>query len=640
MCGIAGLVLGSSIHLDRQWFQTLSQSLKHRGPDDVGLLYLRGGKIDIQRESPETFIAEVVLLHRRLAILDLSKTGWQPMGTPDGQYYIVFNGEIYNYLELRNELKALGHHIRSQSDTEVLLAGYTQWGVQVLNRLVGMFALAILDLHRRTLFLARDFFGIKPLYYANWRDGVAFASEITPLLELSGISRQVNPQRLYDYLRFGMTDHGGETLLTDIQQLPAAHYMEIALDNPLAVQPVRYWEIDLHQRIALSFNEAADYLRELFLENIRLHLRSDVPVGAALSGGIDSSSIVMAMRYLEPDLDIHAFSYIADKHSLSEEPWIDLIGQVANVILHKVNPRPNELAIDLNRLVEIQEECFGGPSVYAQYRVFERAHEIGIKVMLDGQGADELLGGYHYYIAARLASLLYKKQWAEAIRLLYKAAKLPGLGLGPLWLQAMDFFVPASLQEPLRRCVHKDLMPTWLNRTWFRERAVIPKPLSSRRGREILRGALYHTFVTSSLPHLLRYEDRNSMAFSVESRVPFLTPNIVAFMFAVPEDYLIASDGTTKAIFRKAMRGIVPDAILERKDKIGFATPEMHWLTTLRPWVESLLTSETARKIGPIDFQEIQLEWAKILRECKQFDSRVWRWLNLIAWTQKFGIVI
>jgi len=504
-----------------------------------------------------------------------------------------------------------------------------------------MFALAILDVQTRKLFLARDFFGIKPLYYTYYRSGIAFASEIKALLTLPGVSRQVNPQRLYDYLCDGLTDHGEETLFADIRQLPAAHYMQVSLENPRVAQPVRYWQVDLHQGTALSFDAAADRLRELFLESIRLHLRSDVPVGAALSGGIDSSSIVMAMRYLEPDLDIHAFSYVADGSPVNEELWIDIVGAAANVVVHKVGPHPEELVADLDHLIGVQEESFGSTSIYAQHRIFKRAREAGIKVMLDGQGADELLGGYvSSYVPCRLGSLLRQGRLLEALRLSCNASRLLRTSTLSLWPRSMSVLLPPRIKAPLRRWMKKDLVPPWLNAAWFKERGVVAMDPFYSSGRELLKEALYTSLVENGLPQLLRYEDRNSMAFSIESRVPFLTPALATFIFSLPEGYLITPDGTTKAVFRKAMRGIVPSAILDRKDKIGFATPEKDWLFALRPWVGRILASEAAEKVQVLNLKEVQREWEGIWQGHKPFNSRVWRWMNLIVWSQKFSVRI
>jgi asparagine synthase (glutamine-hydrolysing) len=610
--------------------------LHHRGPDDQGVLRFAAGEVWRGRAWEEGE-AEAALLHWRLSIIDLSEIGWQPMTYGDGRYYLIFNGEIYNYLELRPELEALGHRFVSQSDTEVLLAAYTQWGAAALNRLVGMFAFAILDTAERTIFLARDCFGIKPLYYTTATGGFAFASEIPPLLDLPGVSRSANPQRLFQYIRHGLTDHGGETIFADIRQLPSAHYMVVPLDNPRAAQPVRYWDVDMGQRADLSFDEAAARVRDLFLENIRLHLRSDVPVGAALSGGIDSSAVVAAMRYVQgQNLDIRTFSYIADDPAISEERWVDMLGAAASATVRTVQPSADELVTDLDALIATQAEPFGGTSIYAQYRVFRLAHESGIKVMLDGQGADELLGGYYPYVGARLASLVRQGQWGDARRLL--AAPWPGMSRTALLSYAADFLIPTPLQAPLRRWAGKDLMPAWANAAWFDARGVTPRSLGYTRSRDVLHSHSYRSLTEVSLPQLLRYEDHNSMAYSIESRVPFLTPAFASFVLSLPESYIIGPDGASKRVFRQAMRGIVPDAILNRRDKIGFQTPENRWLTTLQPWVERALKSETAARIPVLNIAAVKQDWNEVVQRRRPFDTRVWRWVNLIEWARCFDV--
>jgi asparagine synthase (glutamine-hydrolysing) len=640
MCGIAGIVGFDRTTINSQLLTSLSDTLSDRGPDDVGFLGWSGTTpVQVSRHPEAVEGNRLNLVHRRLSILDVTPSGWQPMATPDGLYYITFNGEIYNYLELQIQLKALGHQFRSHCDTEVLLAAYAQWGVKAFTDLVGMFAFAILDTKERKLVLARDYFGIKPLYYTYYRDGLAFASEIKALLNLPGVNRQVNPQRLYDYLRSGRTDYGSQTLFADIVQLPAAHYLEISLDNPRQTQLVQYWQLDLNQRLELSFQEATEQLRELFLDNIRLHLRSDVPVGAALSGGIDSSAIAMAMYYLQgKNLQLHTFSYIADDPTLSEEKWVDLVGQEAGAFVHKVQPQPEELVADLEHLIHLQDEPFGSTSIYAQYRVFHKAKEVGIKVMLDGQGADELLGGYRPYVAARLASLLSQGQWKKATQFWQKASQLPDTGKLSLLVRAGGLLLPPNLQGSARRLVGKEDIPSWLNSNWLSKNGAIPKHPGQRSSPEVLREELYQALVATSLPMLLRYEDRNSMAHSIESRVPFLTPALVNFVFSLPEEFIINSGGTSKAIFRQAMRGIVPDAILNRRDKIGFATPEQRWLATLRPWVEQVLHSEVAAQIPALNLSVVKTELQAVLDGQKLFDFRVWRWVNLIRWAERFSV--
>jgi asparagine synthase (glutamine-hydrolysing) len=639
MCGIAGM-LWAEPAAQRQSTAALLRLLQHRGPDDHGWLLLSGDKVRRGRGDPGDEPAQVVLVHRRLSILDLSAAGWQPMSSADGRLHLVFNGEIYNYLELRRELEQLGHIFHSRSDTEVLLQALAAWGRGALTRLVGMFAFALVDTRRRTLLLARDFFGIKPLYYAWPAGGFAFASEIKALLDLPGIKRQANPHRLYEYLRFGLTDHGGHTLFAPIRQLPAAHYLEVPLDRAAQPEPIRYWQVDPAERLDLSLEEAGRRLRELFLDSVRLHLRSDLPVGAALSGGIDSSAIVAAMRYLEPRLDLHAFSYVADDAAVSEERWIDTAGQAARAVVHKVQPRPEELVEDLDRLVHQQDEPFGSTSIYAQDRVFRLARQAGITVMLDGQGADEMLAGYRPYLAARLASLLRQGRLRRAHSFWKRAARLPGSGgRKHLLLHAASLAVPPGLKRWGLHLTGRTRMPIWLNSSWFADRGVKALPRRAPvRAADMLRQALWQSVAETSLPMLLRYEDRNSMAYSIESRVPFLTPALVSFVLRLPEDHLIGRDGTSKNVFRLAMRGLVPDSVLDRRDKIGFATPEQRWLGTLGPWVERALKSDAARQVAALNIAAMTCEWQAVREGKKPFDSRLWRWVNLIRWAERFDV--
>ncbi len=622
MCGIAG-ILGQAAN-ERAPLLTLA----HRGPDDSGWV--------AHSKHAATNAFHSVLLHRRLSILDLSDAGHQPMATADGLCTIVFNGEIYNYRELRDELKSLGRDFHTESDTEVLLQAYVEWGAACLRKLIGMFAFAIKDERRRVLFLARDFFGIKPLYYVRLNERFAFASEIKALLDWLPIKRTVEPQRLYEYLRFGRTDHGDRTMWSAIKQVPAAHYLEVPLDQPSAGEPVRYWDVPTDGPMDISFDDAAERVRELFLQNIRLHLRSDVPVGAALSGGIDSSAIVAAMRVVAPRMDIHAFSYIADDPAVCEERWVDLAVERAGAQVHKVRANPDDLIADLDRLIYTQDEPFGSTSIYAQYRVFRLAAEHGIKVMLDGQGADELLAGYRQYVPARLASLVQQGRFVAAHQFAAKAARLPGMrGRMRLWLQAARLLMPGVGA----RMIDRWLMPDWLNARWFADRGVRFPSIQGARSRHRMLDELKQTVVATSLPMLLRYEDRNSMAASIESRVPFLTPEFAEFVLRLPEEHILSSDGTSKCVFRHAMRGIVPDAILDRRDKIGFATPENDWLKTLRPWVDAVLTSERARAIAALDMNAVHRDWQAVMAGRARFDFRVWRWVNLIRWAERFDVV-
>ena len=637
MCGIAGFIARQGCGRSSRAPAAL-ESIKHRGPDDLGWMRLTGDSLERGRSwTKPACEPNVLLLHHRLSILDTTDSGWQPMSTSDGRFHVVFNGEIYNFMELRDELVALGHRFISRSDTEVLLASFAQWGRDVLRRFVGMFAFALLDVRRRTVLLARDFFGIKPLYYSVENGLICFGSEIKSLFALGLTNRAGNPERLLYYLRYGMTDFGTETMFSAVRQLPPAHWMEISVDTAVAEEPVCFWQLDSGPELELSFDEAARELQRLFLRSVELHLRSDVPIGTALSGGIDSSAIVCAVRHLDSNADIHAFSFISEDERTSEERWVDLVGHATRAEVHKIRIDSSDFLSNFERLSQSQDEPSASTSSHAQYEVFLAARGAGVKVMLDGQGADEMLAGYRLYLGARLASLVRGGEWSDAGRLLRGMSKLNSFTWPEGIAFCADYLLPPALQRTARRVANKEAFPSWLNRNWFANRNADTLVTNFTRAQDVLKHSLARS-ISQGLPKLLHDEDRNSMASSVESRVPFLTPDLVNFLGRLPESYLISPDGTSKAVFRKAVRGIVPDAILDRRDKIGFATPEMLWLGELDSWVRKMLDSEEARSLPFLKLPEARKEWDAIRNGKKPFGFHIWRWLNLIHWTKQFQV--
>lgn len=637
MCGIAGLVAARGECIPVDWLKAAAGLLGHRGPDDQGFLLWDGvNAVEQCRELRKTFPTRVGFVHRRLSILDLSKGGWQPMSSPDGMTFIIFNGEIYNYLELRETLSALGRTFHSRSDTEVLLAGYAHWGNDVLERLTGMFAIALLDLRRRKLILARDQFGIKPLYYTETSTGIAFASEVEPLLHLPGMRRTCDPHSLYRYLQVGLCDHGVHTMFSEVRQLPAAHVLEIDLDEMTAV-PQCYWTLPERGSADLDRKAATVHLRDLFIQSVRLHMRSDVPIGAALSGGIDSSAIVMAMRAIAgPQMDLHTFTYVAEGLAIDEERYANVIGAAARTTMHKVKLNAGKFLQDLDPLIKSQQLPFGSTSIYAQYCVFRKAHEAGIKVMLDGQGADEMLAGYISYLPARAASLARALHVQRALKLISSGKRSMGGGWSYYLPRLTAGMLPSSLVRAARS--HLWAASRWLNLDWFRDRGVTPDSGSTLHASGSFDRALRTTFSDTSLPALLRYEDMNSMAHSIESRVPFLTPPLVNFLFSIPLDYLIDDNATTKRIFRDAMRGIVPDEILDRRDKIGFQTPERAWFGELEPLLHEILDSDRLVRLPFLNSAAIKSELSQSISTERKFDWRVWRWINIARWSEVFDV--
>lgn len=636
MCGIAGLIRYDGRRVAPELLERAGRSLAHRGPDDHGFLCWNGNDSPAcGREAGALGGGPVGLVHRRLSILDLSEAGWQPMSSSDNRYHIVFNGEIYNYLELRDELTAFGHGFITNSDTEVLLAAYSRWGKSCLERLVGMFAFAVLDIHDRSIFLARDFFGIKPLFWHSDGNRFAFASEIKGLAAL-GVSLKLEPQGVFEYMQDGCVRDADRTIYEGIKSLPAAHFMTIPIDSPAQAAPQRYWQIETDEVADVSFEEASQTVRFLFLQNLGLHMRSDVPLGSALSGGIDSSAIVAGMRSLS-DGDLHSVSFIAEK-GLSEEVWMDSVTKATGVNTHKVRIGSTDLAHDMDALVEAQDEPFLGTSMYAQFRVMRHAREKGLSVMLDGQGADEILGGYTHYLGIMVASLLRRLEFFAAARCARAALGLPGVYQGTMAASATLKLAPAWVSRWLRRAAGRTDIHPWINRKWFADRGVVFEPaIGPSRSQYILREELKAS-LERDLPHLLRFEDRNSMAFSVESRTPFLTPELVQFLFSLPEEYLIDANATTKSIFRTAMRGIVPDEVLDRRDKMGFPTPERHWLASIRPQMASTLGGDVAQSFTGL-VPEYRREWETEMKE-NISGSMAWRCYCLLRGMELKGTQI
>lgn len=622
MCGIVGGWWSKTPrNLDSRVNSALVK-ISHRGPNDKGVEQFAIGN------------GSVTLAHTRLSILELSDAGHQPMKSQCGRYHIVFNGEIYNYKELGSELTKIGHSFRSNSDTEVLLAAWAEWHVDCLIRLEGMFSFVIYDNKCNTLSCVRDAFGIKPFLYDLNSDRFLFASEQAALLAIRNEKAQVNWQRSYDYLVHGNYDSAEDSFVNGVKHLMPGHWLEVQLSEKHSNEPKCWWKPEIKKSSELTFKQATEAVREQFLQNIRLHLRSDVPLGAALSGGIDSSAVVCAMRHLEPEIPINTFSYIASGTGLSEEEWVDRVNSFSNAIPHKVSATGLELANDLDTIIQTQGEPFGSTSLYAQYKVFQLAREHDVTVTLDGQGADELLAGYNGYPGQRVLSLLEKGEILSAHKFIKQWSQWPGRSYKQALLYLGRLILPEGIYARTRKSLGRDFQPSWLNIDMLKEGGVCfnehrPLLLKENRGLRVLE-QLARSLQVHGLPHLLRHGDRNSMQFSVESRVPFLTLPMANLLLSLPENYLISDTGETKCVFRAAMRGIVPDEVLDRKDKIGFATPEQDWLLSIAEKVRGWLQS--SEQIPFLNRHALLNDFDAIVDGKKAFSLQVWRWINFVRW--------
>jgi len=625
MCGIAGFAasrpsggLSAGLHraLDR---------LVHRGPDDGGVLFFP--------EPPAE--PRVGLGNRRLSIIHPGPAGHQPMGTADGRFALTYNGEIYNYRELRRDLAAAGRPCDTPSDTAVLLEAWAAWGTEALGRLEGMFAFALLDRRDGRLILARDPFGIKPLFYHLRPDGVVFASELAALRAFGDVSPEVNPLPLYEYLSSAISGRGAETLFAGVRQVPPAHYVEVNLETGHVGDPVRYATPDGAPPSPLSFSEAAVELRTRILGTVGRHLRSDATLGFSLSGGLDSSTILVAAReVLGPSVPLQAYGFAADDPAISELVHQERAAAAAGATLHQVRVSAADIARDFDTVVDFQGEPFGSPVICAQYHVFRRARETGTTVLLGGQGSDEIFAGYGRDVPNRLISLARAARYAEAWQLLGAASKRWGRSRRSFALSALMTTAPPALHRRLRKLRRSGGREDWIRTEWFAERGVHGAPRWQPHSRHAMRERLVHVLEHWDLQALLRYEDRSAMALSLENRVPFLAAPLVRFVLSLPEAHLVNAEAEPKAILRAAMRGLVPDAILDRHDKFGFTVPVVRWLVELAPWVEEKLKG--LESCPALDAAAVRQHWAAVRERHSTRSAFVtWRCLTLLTWAER-----
>jgi len=643
MCGIAGLVGRLEPDASRV-LERMTRALRHRGPDDEG--YLLGGRDGVRRfRGPDTVVGiddpplpgtvpegtRVALGHRRLSILDLSCGGHGPMGTKDGRLWITYNGEIFNYVELRDELRTRGHVFATASDTEVLLAAYAEWGEDALPRLNGMFAFALYDTRDRSVLGVRDRFGVKPFHYWAGEGLFAFASEIKALGAHPRVPCRPDEAAVSGFLVAGVLDESDRTFFTDVRSLPGGHLVRVREDGTAMIR--RWYSLpEPDPRPA----EPAE-LRALLEDAVRLRLRSDVDVGTCLSGGLDSSSIVALtarLRGTEAAGAHRSFSVVYPEPGLDESTHIAAVVEATGVQGSRVTPTAAELAHDLPALARSQDEPFPSASVYSQWRVMRLAAEAGVRVLLDGQGGDEVLGGYRYHLGPFLAETARTRGWRAArreIALLHENS-LVGRSLlaGLLAYHALP--VPDGIRRGAvtRYASHRRLDTAALDPD-FRRRS--GSPTSGRhRPRSTLLAERREGLLRTSLPALLRYEDRNSMAFSVEARTPFLDFRLVERALALPASDLIRG-GWTKAILRDGMAGVLPEGVRLRRDKLGFATPEARWLREIAPRVREWLGpgARTEQMIRP----NVLAQWRAESDEGMAGRAGLWRVLSVELWLRQ-----
>lgn len=631
MCAIAGILNLNGAPVAASTVRRMTDVMAYRGPDDHGVYTDKN----------------IGLGHRRLAIIDLSHDGHQPMTNEDGTIWLVFNGEIYNYLELVPILQKRGHRFRSRADSEVIIHGYEEWGEDCVTRFNGMWGFALWDSKRRKLFLSRDRFGVKPLYYAMPAGTFVFASEIKAILPEVPEARRPNHPYLYHFLATGALDDGEETFFQGVRQLPPAHSLVIDADGH---RLIRYWRYDPEvARKTYDYAHSEATFRELLGNAVQLRLRSDVPVGTCLSGGLDSSAIVaLASRFL--DHPIKTFSCLYEDQDCNEQFYVEALNRHAKTDPYPIRPSGDDFFDVLPRIVWHQDEPTAGPGLYSQWHVMKEAHG-RVKVLLDGQGGDELLGGYFSYFPAYLGILLQKflasRRPADLMAFIRSYRQISRLAPNTFLRTSLANALPGRVKAGLARAAGL------ARRLGVKSRAAAAPPIlhpdfvASVRGQEIrreptdrfeddLNTVLYHHLTRQSIPALLHYEDRNSMAFSIEARTPFLDYRLVEFCLGLPYDLKIQG-GTTKYILRKALQQDLPREIVERTDKKGYPTPVARWFREgQREKTREILYSREMERRKVFNADGVRQHFERHCRGEIDASWEIYRWLTTELWFRVF----
>lgn len=567
MCGIAGIVHFNNEPVLALKLKQMTDVIIHRGPDGEGQW--------INEEK------NVGFGHRRLSIIDLSDAGKQPMHFKN-QYTITFNGEIYNYIELRTSLKQKGYSFQTETDTEVVLAAYDFWGKECLSQFDGMFAFAIWDEAKKELFCARDRFGEKPFYYYKDENHFIFASEMKALFAVDVI-KEINRKRVFEYLLFLTVEnphHRVETFFKNVNQLPPSSFLTLNARSEIKTE--KYWDLDITTTFKGSDQEAEEKFKELFFSSIRHRLRSDVPVGSSLSGGVDSSSIVCYVNQLLGEgVEQHVFSarfpgFIKDEGKHIDEV-VDFCKR-ATIIQHEVFPTEESMLSNLKKIMYHQEEPFGSSSIAAQFEVMKLASDVGVKVLLDGQGADEMMAGYAVFFDTHLRQTI-RKSPLKYVKEKNAIKDITGIDVDVMNLEGISstfFYDNFKYLGNKRRGKLKNNSDFFLgiHPKLVDEFKSVDNPMYSPPN---IKKHLKFMLLNRGLNELLRYADRNSMANSIEVRLPFLSHQLVEFVFSLPEHYFIRN-GWTKFILRNSMQGILPKNIQWRRDKIGYEPPQADWM--------------------------------------------------------------
>jgi asparagine synthase (glutamine-hydrolysing) len=607
MCGISCIYNFNGEEVQRSRMDRLNEIILHRGPDGHG-----------------SFVEENIGIgSTRLAIIDLREIANMPLYDTENRYVIVFNGEIFNYIEVRDELLKKGYKFNTDSDTEVVVNAYKEYGEDCLHKLNGMWAFAIWDKKEKSLFCSRDRYGIKPLYYYKDKNRLIIGSEIKQILDVEGVDKTINDEIVYDYLVFHFIDHTEQTFFKHINNLQAGHKLTIK-NNSLSIN--RWYELKENKMEDTSHLYNDFY--NLLYDSVRLRLRSDVEVGSCLSGGLDSSAIVCIMHDIlhnegKPEIQ-KTYTAAYDDPLMDERPFVEEVVKQTGSTKHYLFPNVNEFIEDIDKLTYHQDEPYTGATVFAQWCVFKKIHETGIKVVLDGQGSDEILLGYFSFFPFHL-----KRNLINPVKFMleyFRGINTTQLGINK-FTQNLVYFNTGSVRyrhvlNNSRAFVNREFTSSFSRRELFNE-MIAAKNLQQNR---------LSNLWNISLPSLLRYEDKNSSAFSVEARIPFLDHRLVEFIFSIPYEKLIHK-GWTKHVLRESLKGKIPEDIRMRKGKLAFSVPQKKWLKEKSGYLVKTFT-EDFRSAKYIDSDKI----IKIINSGNFNDKLVYRAFALEKWMKVFSL--
>lgn len=668
MCGICGIIdLSGSGRATPQNITILNNGLRHRGPDDEGYFSKSdtNSRALFGEETPSRVIeyntpyqpkehihkspnpSTILLGHRRLSIIDVSPAGHQPMKDAKEELWIVFNGEIYNYIELKETLIQKGHQFLTKTDTEVIIAAYKEWGKDCVYQFNGMWAFVLYDKKNNLIFGSRDRTGVKPFYYHIDNDSFSFASELKALHQLPFVEKQINLQSAFNFLVFNKVEFTQESMFKNLLELNPSHSFSIDLNSKkLSIwkyfEPAVNYEIEKFSEVA--FKKHIETTQKHIIDAIRLRLRSDVKIGTCLSGGIDSSSIVGVINSLQKAQKndhlgekISVFTSVFENSPYDESSFANEVVNLNDCRWYTTSPNHEELASDLEQLIYCQDVPILSTSTYAQFRVMKLAKEQGVKVLLDGQGADELFAGYLPHYAAKWNGLLRNGRLLE----LQKALKNgPDSPLSFFLRNQVLFGVlpksPNNIKKQLLKKYYREL--DYLNTDFYHELFNEANDLHKENNQQSLNRTLEYEFFKGPLKRLLKCEDRCSMHFSIESRTPFADDiHLMNSLFDISESYKLR-EKTSKVLLREAMKDFLPTKIYERKDKLGFATPNNEWISKMRHQIRTYFEN----------CDETIINKSKLLNDFDSFfnpktpveNYRIFKWISFVIWQKKFQLTV